>query len=359
MSYNYFEGLNDVHQELYNRKLCASGLQMCPYKVHADTWINDPMKWPVVEYGDIYYYLIENPKLFSREKMKNYRSLDAHNYFKDGWVQTAGFKSETILARNLVKFYFLNVNVMLGETCSHVAALLFKIEAAVRLGFSTSSCTSVACCWNATYTKKVSAARVRGIEFFKENYGEKSAKKPKIVPTISQSELETFLVGLKSVCPKSVLLSAYENHCDTFIDKLDDVVDSFPVDLRSYYVENLTDSDLTEKSAELLEKIYDITKSQCDNVQKATEGQSSSSQWFRFRAGRITSSTSHNLLRTSLDNPSSSAILTITKLGSRSFGGTAIQHGIEFEPKAVNDKTNNVDLIVIYFHNDNNVRQTM
>ena len=88
MSYDYFDTLDSDHQEIYNSKLNAAGLQQCPYKLHADSWINDPLKWPSVEYGDIYTYLIDNPKLFSHEKMKNYKSLEAHAYFKDGWVQT-------------------------------------------------------------------------------------------------------------------------------------------------------------------------------------------------------------------------------------------------------------------------------
>ena len=37
----------------------------------------------------IYNYLIEYPILFSREKMRNYKSLEAHHsYLKEGWVET-------------------------------------------------------------------------------------------------------------------------------------------------------------------------------------------------------------------------------------------------------------------------------
>ena len=43
----------------------------------------------------------------------------------------------------------------LGETCSHVAALLFKVEAYVRLGYTSVSCTSKPCTWNQTFSKKV------------------------------------------------------------------------------------------------------------------------------------------------------------------------------------------------------------
>ena len=41
----------------------------------------------------------------------------------------------------------------LSDGCSHVAAILFKVECAVRLGYT--SVTSQACQWNDVYCKKV------------------------------------------------------------------------------------------------------------------------------------------------------------------------------------------------------------
>ena len=43
----------------------------------------------------------------------------------------------------------------LGEVCSHVAAVLFKVEACVRLGMTAETCTSQPCLWNQAYSKKV------------------------------------------------------------------------------------------------------------------------------------------------------------------------------------------------------------
>ena len=105
MSYSYFDTLDKDHQELYNSKLRAASLDCCPFKIHEDTWKNDPMLWPSIEYGDIYTYLIDFPRLFSREKMKNYKSLEAHAYFKDGWVETIYHisKSNSIILKCKVK----------------------------------------------------------------------------------------------------------------------------------------------------------------------------------------------------------------------------------------------------------------
>ena len=41
----------------------------------------------------------------------------------------------------------------LGEMCSHVAALLFKVEACVRLGIATMTSTSLPCVWNQAFSK--------------------------------------------------------------------------------------------------------------------------------------------------------------------------------------------------------------
>ena len=43
-----------------------------------------------------------------------------------------------------------------GETCSHVAAILLKVEAFNRLELGKSSCTSLPCVCNQAFTKKVS-----------------------------------------------------------------------------------------------------------------------------------------------------------------------------------------------------------
>jgi hypothetical protein len=63
MSFEYFEGLEPDGQARYKQKLQLLGLTTdgCPYKYPANSWTDDPTKWPEVEYGDIYSYLIETP----------------------------------------------------------------------------------------------------------------------------------------------------------------------------------------------------------------------------------------------------------------------------------------------------------
>lgn len=48
-------------------------------------------------------------------------------------------------------------NFNLGEVCSHLAGVLFKVEASVRLGVAAMTCTSLPCTWNQAFSKKVCA----------------------------------------------------------------------------------------------------------------------------------------------------------------------------------------------------------
>ena len=72
----------------YLQKLNACRLEICPYQLAGDWWINDPTKWPKLEWPEVYTYLVETPGVFTREAMKNRKSLQAHNQFASGWVKT-------------------------------------------------------------------------------------------------------------------------------------------------------------------------------------------------------------------------------------------------------------------------------
>lgn len=133
--------------------------------------------------------------------MENYRSLEAHVVFVSGWVQTVyHLKSRSgimVLKADVKPSYRVteephhpwvalkkgwtsaaHCDCMAGlkETCSHIGALLFKMEAAVRLGYTLSACTDVPCVWNQCFVKNVKPAPVANIKFYSAKAKQKLTK---------------------------------------------------------------------------------------------------------------------------------------------------------------------------------------
>ena len=54
----------------------------------------------------------------------------------------------------------------LGESCSHIGAILFKIEAAVRAGYTKKTCTNNAWKWNQNFVKKIKPELIANINFY-------------------------------------------------------------------------------------------------------------------------------------------------------------------------------------------------
>lgn len=70
-----------------------------------------------------------------------------------GWVSTGTLKI-IMLMSNCLHYYN-----RLGEGCSHAAAILFKIECAVKNGYTAA--TSSLCSWNQVFSTKVSFVLVQ------------------------------------------------------------------------------------------------------------------------------------------------------------------------------------------------------
>jgi len=59
-----------------------------PFAIEDEQWSEDLTKWPEVEHGDIHNYLIETKGIYTQEKLKAYKFLDAFNYYINGYVRT-------------------------------------------------------------------------------------------------------------------------------------------------------------------------------------------------------------------------------------------------------------------------------
>ena len=89
MSSSYFESLDYGSAKRYAEKLKMREIEIPDLYCIADNlWVDNPAKWPNVEFGNIYIYLIDTKGMFTRESLKAYKSLEAYNYFYNGYVQT-------------------------------------------------------------------------------------------------------------------------------------------------------------------------------------------------------------------------------------------------------------------------------
>jgi len=255
-SYNYRE-LDAEARKRYLEKLGVLGLEECPYEMAADLWQDDPTTWPTLEYPEVYTYLIDTPGVFTRESMKNRKSLEAHNQFSSGWVQTVfhyvpSSSSDIFIMKADVKpsqrlndpphTPWISINKTttavinahctcmagLGESCSHVAALLFKVEAAVRAGYTQRACTEEACIWNNDFKDKVACAEIADVKFYTEKAVENYKKgnrhrsnsntllvDKEFSPT-TENDFSDFLCCLSKQTSKPVVLHCYSDFYESF-----------------------------------------------------------------------------------------------------------------------------------------------
>lgn len=207
MTSAYFRSLAAWDQARYLEKLNYAGRVNLPDPYdprNASAFRENPGLFPRLSWPELHDCLINSPGKYTRERLKAYKSLDAYNYFLSGKVtgvlvhkpetvesvrvllgrvRTGQTENKTCSAWAVTEVsgpvvaahctcmagwvaslpssvYFLcypylqectytHLICRHGEECSHVAALLFYVEAAVRTGLSNVSATSTLCSWSA------------------------------------------------------------------------------------------------------------------------------------------------------------------------------------------------------------------
>ena len=103
----------------------------------------------------------------------------------------------------------------LGESCSHIGAISFKIEAAVRLGYNKQACTDVACKWTNDFIKKIEGKEIGDKIFYKTK-----TCKQKSVLDVSESGRQQclFLQKLTQIPVKKlpVALGLFKDYSEPF-----------------------------------------------------------------------------------------------------------------------------------------------
>ncbi|XP_033747958.1 uncharacterized protein LOC117332976 [Pecten maximus] len=296
-----------------------------PYRLSSG-WVNDISTWPDLTYGDIYNYLIDSPGVYTKESMKAYKSLDAYRYVQSGHVQEVYY--HPLDDRNL--FCFLKAKVVpsqrvndkphqpwicvnkdsgniycahctcmagLGEACSHIAALMFKIQIAVHMGLTTKSSTSDICKWNSTFRKEIEPKTVSEMQGIL-----KDGNRTHPVATVHATSRDPLpsddiIKALKDVCPGAVFFTTIPPVGPQETVEKPKKTEKAPATITSLFCTDNIPSDtdgLKDKCQEVWTS-YIVTHDPASFIEQSTRNQNVCSRWFEHRKGRITASKAHDV----------------------------------------------------------------
>ena len=84
----YFDDLSVEDKSNYRNKLTLTDGNVLQDTLTLKLgWKNDVSFLPDVGWPDIYNYLVNTPREFTKESLKVYKSLEAYNFFRSGHVQ--------------------------------------------------------------------------------------------------------------------------------------------------------------------------------------------------------------------------------------------------------------------------------
>ena len=157
------------------------------------------------------FYIIQFLMIDSEvEHLSDYKGSKAYSYFKQGWLSNifyhsfgsskycllksdcrpseplrdAPHKLWVCLSKKEGKVITTLCSCMAGmsSTCNHVAAAIFHVEAAMRLGLTNPACTTKACEWLPN-RKDVRPIKIKDLNLNRDDFGKRGKKRQKIIST--------------------------------------------------------------------------------------------------------------------------------------------------------------------------------
>ena len=186
----------------------------------------------------------------------------------------------------------------LGQTCNHIAALLFKLDYAWQTGLTNKTCTSKAATWTApASTKKLEPKKISGIDWAKPKYKTSGLnKKPSKANTSNGAD--TFQPPtLEDMMGKLYVDSKEGGVWDYCL--YDKNTEMSPAD--DLNVEGITECVTTAAIPDPLPALIHrygrdlpcFTADEVAAINSGTIGQADNLQWAAQRVGRVTGSTIH------------------------------------------------------------------
>ncbi|KAL2098424.1 hypothetical protein ACEWY4_007631 [Coilia grayii] len=241
-----------------------------------------------------------------------------------------------------------NCTAGLGESCSHVSAVLFFIWEKNDSRHQEISCTSKKCEWTSPSEdalKNVEYKQGKDIIFNstqqnKKRNSTKGVSAPPSFPRLTAAEQAQLYYNL-SQCRtqdgklvKPALLSVVNGYATSYVPK--SVLLDLPEPLTKLYEKKARDlnlADLQDQAEAIFEDIT-VTEEQSDIVEEETLAQSKSRIWFDQRSGRVTGSTFRAATRTDIRKPAVSLIRQICYPKSHVFSSEATRWGCKNEDLA-------------------------
>ena len=178
----------------------------------------------------------------------------------------------------------------IGEACSHIAAVLFAVEANTQVK-QQQSCTSFPCAWLPPSFRTVEYMPVSDIDFRtpkhkrkkSQAFGSNATPAPKtnlVVQKPTDPELTEYYLKLSKTKHKPVLLSLINGFNDNFVPLY--VKGVLPQPLTAFYNQKYQEMPLPEilKTCEALFDTVTITPEQATTVELETRGQSKCKLWY-------------------------------------------------------------------------------
>lgn len=105
---NFIEPITVADSKRYGEKLTYKGRRLLDpyYEVASEKWSRELVSLPCVTFPDIFCYCVMKTGFYTNQQLKAYRSLEAHNYFENGFVQ------ELLTARACDDAVFIKAKVL-------------------------------------------------------------------------------------------------------------------------------------------------------------------------------------------------------------------------------------------------------
>ncbi len=215
----------------------------------------------------------------------------------------------------------------LGETCTHVAAVLFYLEAQSRL-HGTETCTQRQCEWvMPTFQKNMEYLPVKDIDISSAkskkiklddaidsasntavpcSINKLSGNSAKNVSSPSANEMNSLYSSISKSKSKPGILSIIPEFSDQYVPIYS--LPEFPRPLSLLYDPNNLKLDYHELLKKCESICVDVSQQMAVAVEKESREQYKSRVWFNYRAGRITASKMKSVCHTNPANPAQSLI---------------------------------------------------